>query len=263
MASAVELNPTKLALIDYAHKLTSFGSFADMGGVWNVNAGYTFYALEKCDLEKAFLVDFRFVPEVLERAKEFPILTTIQGNFGSADMPSRLGKVDALFFFDTLLHQVNPDWDQMIEMYAANTSCFIIYNQQLVNHDRTLRLTDLALEQYLDYAPYKHLIRQDPRWKNWFKKLARYLGYARYKHFTEYDPERKSWLEKPFLTPYEIHPDHKCPVKDIYDYWQWGITDADLISKMKDLGFEMAYKVNDGPFLYLKTIENHGFIFVK
>lgn len=235
--SILNLVPTKLALIEHAHQLTKFRSFADLGGVWRVNAGYSFHTLENYDLDLATIVDFRFTPEVIDRAKEFPNLNILKGNFGSPEVPLQLGQVDAILFFDVLLHQVTPDWDEMIEMYAPHTNCFIVYNQQLVNEDATRRLTDLSFEQYLDYAPYRDLI--------------------------ESDPERRRLLERLFLTPDEIHPVYQRPMKDIFEYWQWGITDADLTAKMKTFGFELVHFVNDGQFGHLKNCENHGFVFVK
>ncbi len=235
--SITNLVPTKLALIEYAYKLTNFKSFADLGGVWRVDAGYTFHTLENYELDAATIVDFRFTPEVMERAKKFPQLTTLKGNFGSTEMPSQLGQVGAILFFDVLLHQVNPNWDEMIEMYAPQTNCFIVYNQQLINEKATRRLTDLSFEEYLDYAPYRSLI--------------------------ESDPERKRLLERLFVTPDEIHPVYQRPMKDIFEYWQWGITDDDLISKMERLGFESVHFINDGQFGNLENCENHGFVFVR
>ncbi len=40
------LNPNKLELIDLAFRTLPVRSFADLGGLWGVDAGYTFYALE-------------------------------------------------------------------------------------------------------------------------------------------------------------------------------------------------------------------------
>ena len=47
----------KLDLIDFAFSRFNLHSFADLGGVWRVEGGYTFYALDKYDVSVAALVD--------------------------------------------------------------------------------------------------------------------------------------------------------------------------------------------------------------
>src|SRR3712207_8336532 len=37
--------------------------------------------------------------------------------------------VDAVFFFDVLLHQVRPHWDEVLNLYSA-AKVVVIYNQQ-------------------------------------------------------------------------------------------------------------------------------------
>jgi hypothetical protein len=101
----------KKALIDFVFQRFRPKSFADLGGVWNVAGGYTFYALEKFTIEKAFLVDTDFTDDVLQRAKLYPALEVVHGNFGKREIIRKVRDVDAVFLFDTLLHQVDPDWE--------------------------------------------------------------------------------------------------------------------------------------------------------
>ena len=65
----------------------------------------------------------------------------------------QVGRVDAIFLFDVLLHQVAPDWDTILEMYAKNVRVFGIYNQQWTGADTTVRLLDLGEEEYFRNVP--------------------------------------------------------------------------------------------------------------
>jgi hypothetical protein len=82
--------------------------------------------------------------------------------------------------------------------------------------------------------------------------------YANVPHNCECLPYKKlfSRLDK-------IHPDHGRLWRDIHNIWQWGITDKDLICKMRRLGFEMILFKNHGNFENLKNFENHAFIFER
>src|SRR5882672_1666981 len=108
-----ELVVDKKDLIDFACQRFKIKSFADMGGVWNVDGGYAFYALQTGEIEKAFLIDTDFTESVSRQQAAYPALQLLKGNFGSAEIAEQIGQVDAAMFFDTLLHQVNPDWDKV------------------------------------------------------------------------------------------------------------------------------------------------------
>ena len=96
----------KLDLIDFAFNKFGFSSFADLGGVWRVEGGYTFDTIEKHKVAKAFLVDTHPTQTVINTAKNFPQLNLIRGNFGDEKTVREVGEVDAIFLFDVLLHQV-------------------------------------------------------------------------------------------------------------------------------------------------------------
>jgi len=224
------LSREKKELIDFAFQRFELRSFADLGGVWNVAGGYTFYALEHFPIEKAVLVDTDFTDEVVKRAQGFPALQLVHGNFGSAEIIAKLGNVDAAMFFDTLLHQVNPDWNVLLEMYAPKVKHFLIFNQQFIGSEHTVRLFDLGEEEYFKNVPHT---RSEAPYDVVFQKM------------------------------YEMHPQHNRIYRDIHNVWQWGITDADLIDVMKNLGFKMQFYKNSGQFGVLENFENHAFVFSR
>ena len=224
------LNSDKKQLIDFARERLNMTSFADLGGVWGVDGGYSFYAMDHDTIKNGVLVDIDFTPAVLSRQKNNPRLKIIHGNFGDPSVVERIGKVDAAFFFDTLLHQVNPNWDAVLQMYAGVARIFLIYNPQYVNLRTTTRLLDLGLDEYARNVP--HPITEEP-----------------YKtHLRDLDA---------------IHPQWQRPYRDIPDIWQWGITDNDLIARMNSMGFAMQFYKNCGQFEHLRHVENHAFAFSK
>jgi hypothetical protein len=224
------LDPLKTELIDFACRRFDVKSFADLGGVWRVEGGYTFYALQRYSIERAFLVDTNFTDTVIERKASYPTLQLIEGNFGEERVAQRIGSVDVMIFFDTLLHQVSPDWDEVLEMYAGRASCFLILNQQFTASEKTVRLLDLGEEEYFRNVPHS---RDEEPYKSVFK------------------------------SPYEMHRQHKRINRDIHNIWQWGITDDDLIAKMKLLGFKTQFYKNAGKFDNLENFESHAFVFTR
>lgn len=228
--NADKLKLDKLHLIDLVCQNYHVKSLADLGGIWGVNGGYTFYALKKHGIKRAFLVDTDVTEEVYMKAKRFPALTIINENFGMKDVARRIGKVDAIILFDVLLHQVDPDWDTVLEMYAPFTDIFIIYNQQFIGSDKTVRLFDLGYEGFFQNVPRA---KDDPLYKEVFEKM------------------------------YEMHPQHNRIWRDIHNIWQWGIVDDCLFAKMKELGFRLQYYRNFGQFYHLHNFENHAFVFKK
>jgi len=205
-------------------------SFADLGGVWNVDGAYTFYTLERYDVTRAFLADTDFNDAVRRRSLTHDNLKLIQGNFGDPAVAERIGPVDAIFLFDVLLHQVRPDWNEILEMYAKQTACFVIFNQQWTASDRTVRLLDLGREEYFRNVPHAP---EHPTYRALFEKM------------------------------HEMHPQHGRPWRDIHNVWQWGITDRDLSAVLEKLGFRAVWRKNCGRFGSLPNFENHAFVFRK
>lgn len=149
----------KINLIDRAFTSCRIESFADLGAVWGVEGAYTFRALDKYPVKEAVLVDGRITPTVAARANSYPQLRVIEGNFGDQEIADKVGNVDALFLFDVLLHQVSPDWDTILDMYAKNVRCLLIYNQQWIGSTTTVRLLDLGEKHYFRNVPHSNLTR--------------------------------------------------------------------------------------------------------
>ena len=227
----IYVNRDKFALIDYTfiQLLKNPQSFADLGGVWKVNAAYTRYALNKYAIKKAYLVDTNISPKVLRILKKYKNLDIIQADFANDTIVNNITGIDILFLFDVLLHQVNPDWDRVLEIYAPMTDCMIIYNQQIVGYEKSMRLTDLSLPEYKKLVPKR----------------------------------RDDFYEIIYGKGQEIHPEYQKAWKDIHNIWQWGITDQDLKEKMQSLDYHLVYYKNYGRFANLKAFENHAFVFSK
>lgn len=217
---------TKKRLIDVG--LMNSASFADLGGVWGVDGGYTFYALNRHNINRAVLVDTHPTASVLKRASKYSQLEVITGNFGSREVAERVGNVDAVFLFDVLLHQVRPDWNEVLRLYAQRTSIFIIYNQQWTGSGSAVRLLELGEKEYFLNVPHS---KKNPTYTNLFRKLD------------------------------TKHPDHDRNWRDVHHIWQWGITDQDLEVAMIDLGFRLSEKLSFGKFGRLENFENKGFVF--
>ncbi len=228
-------NLQKKDLIDVAFKTLdpTPRSFADLGAIWGVDAAYSFYALDAYPIRSAYLVDMDVTEAVRRTSQAYGNLTLITGNFGDPLVCDQIPRVGTLFLFDVLLHQVQPDWDEILALYASKTDSFVIYNPQFLASKKTIRLLDLGLEAYFANVP-------------WGKKhpLARRL------------------IESINLV-HDLHPRYQRKWKDVHYIWQWGITNRDLIETVEGLGFSLVYHRNYGRFGDLENFENHAFIFQK
>jgi hypothetical protein len=221
------MRQAKFGLIDRACDDYGVRSLAELGGCWGVDGDYLFRAVEHHEIDRAVEVDTHPTEGFKARAAARPQVELVQGNFGTPEAAERVGEVDAVVFFDVLLHQVNPDWDEVLAMYAPRTRTFVILNQQWTQGDKTIRLHDLGKEEYLENVPEREF--------------------------------HKSVIDK--LD--EIHPVHKRPWRDVHHIWQWGITDGDLEGKATELGFRRAFYEDVGRFPGLQNFRNRGFIFVR
>ena len=211
-------------------------SFADLGGSWGVHGGYSLQALLPFNVEHGYLID-SFMPAGIEdRFKVYPDFKLVKGAFGNPATVAQIEPVDAFFMFDILLHQVNPDWDDILALYAEKTRHMIIYNQQWVEGETTIRLFELGEERYFRHSIYGARNTEESRAEvaEMFAKLSRV------KETGTPDPS----LDKP-------------------DIWQWGITTPDLIAKMSTLGFRLDFMENYGNFPGIPGFDNIGFYFTK
>lgn len=227
----IYVNREKLDLIDrtFSSIFPRARSFADLGGIWKVNGAYSRYALKKFPIDQGTLVDTDIPSGLNNRLRRYQKLEVIQGDFGDQSIVDRIGDVDVIYFFDVLLHQANPDWDQIISRYAKNCPCFVIYNQQFIRGDETIRLTDLPFGDYIELT------------SRFREEFCRYV----YQHRNE------------------IHPRFKKPWKDIHTIAQWGITDNGLRRLMRGLGYREVHFRNHGMFVGLPAFENHAFVFKR
>ena len=222
----IQLHPIKLRALEAAVERTKATSFADLGAVWVVEGGYTFHALGLPGIERGTLVDTGITDHVRRKAKEHPGLRLLEGNFGDAEMAKRVGPVDVVVMNDVLHHQVNPDWDDVLRIYAPYTRAFVVVQPQWTGGSETIRLLDLGKETYLANMP----------------------------------PEQ---IEIDFDNLHEIHPKYNRPVRDIHEIWQWGVTDADLQRAATELGFRLTYWEHGGQWRMLERFDNIAYVFVR
>jgi hypothetical protein len=223
-------NPDKFQLIDHAFTtvVPQARSFADLGGIWRVHGAYTRYALDRYPVERGICVDTDCPPSLEGKLNGRRGLTVVRGDFAQERTAAQVGPVDVVLFFDVLLHQANPHWDEVLRLYARHAPTVVIYNQQWVRDPHSVRLVDLPLEEYTR-------VTSDRREEVYRHVYA--MGTA-------------------------IHPEYGKPWRDIHNIAQWGVTDGDLRETMEQLGYEEVFFRNDGRFLDLPAFENHAFIFV-
>jgi len=222
--AAPALVPLKLRTIDAAFALPGVTSVADLGGVWAVQAGYTFHALEQHAPDRAVLVDDDITDAVRARAAAFGQLELLEQNFGTDHTPGDVGPIGVVLLFDVLLHQVDPDWDEILRRYAPHVQAFAIVNP-MWRGPATVRLLDLGEERYRQVVP----------------------------------PQDN--LDGLYGRLDDINPERGRPWRDVHDVWQWGITDADLRATMAGLGFTACFSERHGVWRGLTEFEDCAYVF--
>jgi len=224
---APPLDALKLAALDLAHRRFALRSAADLGAVWAVDAGYTFHLADRAGVESVTAVDDDFTPTATRAAGARTNVHLVRGNFGDPSIAAQVGRVDAVVMFDVLLHQVAPDWDEVLELYAPSTRAFVLAGPWYSGGERSVRLLDLGEERYLATVP-----AQDTH-AGLFERLD------------------------------EINPRRGRRWRDVHDIWQWGITDGDLRERMRALGFQLAHYENLGAWRSLASFENAAYVFAR
>lgn len=224
-AWASGLREAKLGAIDFAVRTLGVSSIADLGGVWAVDGAYSCYALARHKLSRGVLLDEDITPKTRRHAGGLP-LELVELNFGSPEAAARVGSVDAVLLFDVLLHQVDPDWDEILALYAPVTSSFVIVQPQW-NGRSTVRLLELGPDRYLELVPDR-----------------------------EHHAAAVAVLD-------EVNPRRGRRWRDVHDIWQWGITDEQLVGRMKELGFALRYYQHTGPWMGLKHFHEAAFVFAR
>ncbi|OGV46896.1 MAG: hypothetical protein A2X46_15925 [Lentisphaerae bacterium GWF2_57_35] len=221
----------KKDVIDYAFSALSIKKVAELGCIWGVDGAYGQYIHDKYAPTEVVMVDAIWNENALRLCRERKNITTVDGNFCDVSMPQRIGKVDAIIFFDILLHMVSPNWDEMLRMYADYTNAFLIVNPQFMATSTTVRLLDLGVDEY-------------------FRNIPHAPDYPIY--------------QTVFADPYQMDAKQNKPLRDAFYIWQWGITNHDLIDKMDRMGFEPVLIQKDKLYYgKAKNFANYGFIFAR
>lgn len=231
LARYPNLSMTKLRLIDYCFEQLESKSFADLGGVWGIDGAYSRYAADAHEPERGVVVDENFTERYLELERKLPGLTHVPGNFGRRDVAASLGDVDVAMFFDVLLHQVDPDWDEVLAIYAPIARRIAIVQPQW-NGPETVRLLELGEQEYMAAIP-------------------------------EGEAAHGSVYDGLFARLDETNEQRGRPWRDVHDIWQWGITDGDLIDRMAELGFGLRLFENTGPWRGLERFHEGAFVFER
>lgn len=216
----------KLDAIDFAVDDLGVRSFADLGGIGAVYGQYAFHAIDRPNVARGVLVDLETDEWMRAETARRPGLELVRANFGAAETAARVGPVDAVFLFDVLLHQVAPDWDDVIAAYAPLTSCFVVGNPQWEG-ERTTRLIELGRRGYLAVVP------DTARHRELFDRLEETFA-----HFGR-------------------------PFRDCPHVWQWGITDSDLTATMERHGFGVVREETQHPFWGASAFVNKTFVFSR
>lgn len=221
-----ELNQVKLEAISAAWEVAAPRSFADLGGVWAVDGAYARWTMERFTPSRGVLVDDDLSPETRRRALALPGLELVEGNFGAAATAARVGAVDVVLLFDVLLHQVSPDWDEVLALWAPQTRAFVVVEPHWIGPE-TVRLVDLPQDAYLSAVP------PSP------------LHDALHDRLDEPNPARgRIW-------------------RDVHDVWQWGIRDADLDAALRALGFVRRWERDAGLWRGLERFRETGGVWVR
>lgn len=203
----------KVALVTEALRRYEIRSLADLGGCWGVNGAHTFEAMAAGTLDRAVIVDGHITALTRQRAEGRTELELVEAPLGVETTVEAVGGVDAAIMFDILLHQVAPDWDEFLARYAPRVDTLIIYNQGWLG-PATIRFPDFTLEEYLDRVFHADAARI----RQWYAKHG------------------------------ELNAEQGKPWRDAHNFWQWGITQADLVGCLWRLGYRVDLLRNDGVF---------------
>jgi hypothetical protein len=229
LARYPNLSLTKLRVIDYCFEQLDATSFADLGGVWGIDGAYARYAADAHSPERGVVVDESFTQRYLELEGKLPGLTHLRGNFGRHEVAEALGQVDVCMFFDVLLHQVEPDWDEVLALYASHCRQVAIVQPQW-NGPQTVRLLELGEEEYMAAIP-------------------------------EGEAAHGSVYDGLFGRLDQVNEQRGRRWRNVHDIWQWGITDRELIARMAELGFGLRLFENTGPWRGLERFHEGAFVF--
>ena len=133
----------KIEALKVAHQRFNPKTWADMGGVWGVNGGYSQVIWLRYNPDRVVLCDYRSVTD--ERLQGCGV-ELVQANF--LESVDQIGEVDAMVFFDVLLRQ--QDWKGLLEAYSKAVKLFVVFQP---TSREPIDLTGMDLDQYLGLVP--------------------------------------------------------------------------------------------------------------
>jgi hypothetical protein len=224
--------PAKLEAIDYAVSELAIESFASLE-IGLAFGQHAFYTIDKPSVTSGALIDVAswrardHLLSLIEQASERPGLRVLDAGFSDPRTVAEIGDVDAILLFDVLLRMASPDWDSVLELYAPATSHFVIANPQWERDETSVRLIELGREAYLAAVPpWQNHLELFDRLDDWYANQPR-----RYRDGTH--------------------------------VWQWGISDADLVRKMDELGFRLERERTLNPHPDTDGFVNKTFVFSR
>jgi len=221
----------KAALALQAARLYGIRSFADIGACYGVNGAYSFYLLDNVpEIKQSYIIDGVVTQATRERAATYPNAQLITGLFNDPSFIEKTPNVDAVIMYDILLHQVDLNWDEFLTAWSKKTRVFVIYNQMWTMHPHTVRFIEFG--------------------KDWYQKWVMC--------------PRSEVLDRWFELHDVADPETGRLQKDLFNYWQWGITKDDLVAHVESLGFKLQFMQDYGPVTpRFPWIPCQGFIFAK
>ena len=223
----MELDPSKLDLLCLANELYSPSSLCDIGGVWGVDGGYGVYAKTVLGIENVIIVDSHWTDTAIECCKDSGV-KIVDSFIDEYLSKSSLQNLDCVCLFHFLLHQVSPDWRDILRRLSSSVKVVLINNPQWTLEKAGFRLMELNSDEYFSFVPHS---------------------------------ESEENYKDLFTAPLEIDPLHNKPRRDLHHFWQWAITNNDLITWMNSLGYDLMYIRPSTIWSHNKHFQDYGFIF--
>ena len=223
----MELDPSKLDLLCLANELYSPSSLCDIGGVWGVDGGYGVYAKTVLGIENVRIVDSHWTDTSKQCCNDSGV--KIVDSFIDEYLDEiSLQNLDCVCLFHFLLHQVSPDWREILRRLSSSVKVVLINNPQWTLEKAGFRLTELNSDEYFSFVPHS---------------------------------ESEENYRDLYTAPLEIDPLHNKPRRDLHHFWQWAITNNDLITWMNSLGYDIMYIRPSTVWSHNKHFQDFGFIF--
>lgn len=223
----MELDPSKLDLLCLANDLYTPSSLCDIGGVWGVDGGYGVYAKTVLGIEEVRIIDSHWT----DTAKQFcndSGIKIVDSFIDSYLHEDRLGNIDCVCLFHFLLHQVSPDWREILRKLSSSVKIVLINNPQWIHGKAGFRLTELPSKEYFSLVPHS---------------------------------ENEQNYQDLYTAPLDIDAFHKKPRRDLHHFWQWAITNNDLITWMNSLNYDLRYIRPSTVWSHNNHFQDYGFIF--